>query len=166
MLENLLKLVKDNAGDAIINNPAVPNHQNNVAIETATTSIFESLKTQISGGNISDFANLFLKNNTQSSGNLSNAINSDLIKNLITKLGIDNNAATNIAETLIPSVLNNLANKTNDPNDNSFELKDIVSNLSNNPSTFTSIIDMIDGAKDGTTDFGGILNSVKGIFSK
>ena len=34
MLENLLDLVKQQAGEAIVNNPAIPNHQNDEAMDT------------------------------------------------------------------------------------------------------------------------------------
>lgn len=166
MLENLLKLVKDNADDAIINNPAVPNQQNDAAIETTTSSIFETLKTQVSANNITDIVNLFKNNGSGSNGNLLSNVNADAVKNLMAKLGIDNAAATGIASSLIPTVLNKLVNKTNDPNDSSFDLKDIVSSLGGNNNTFTGIIDMLDGQKNGTTDIGGIFNTVKGMFGK
>ncbi len=167
MLENLLKLVKENAGDAIINNPAVPNQQNDAVIETTTSSIFETLKTQLSANNITDFVNLF-KNNSSLTGNesLLKNVNADVVKNLMTKIGIENAAATGIASSLIPTVLNKLVNKTNDPNDSSFDIKDIVTSLGANNSTFTGIVDMLDGQKNGTTDIGGIFNTVKGMFGK
>ena len=44
MFDQLLKLVKENAGEAIINNPAIPNQQNDAAINTAATGIMDQLK--------------------------------------------------------------------------------------------------------------------------
>ena len=41
MFDNLLKLVKENAGDAIIKNPVIPNEKNDEAIHATTTSIFD-----------------------------------------------------------------------------------------------------------------------------
>jgi len=48
MLENLIDLVKQNAGSAIINNPAIPNEQNDAAINAAGSSIMDGLKNMIS----------------------------------------------------------------------------------------------------------------------
>ena len=39
MLEQLFNLVKENAGEAIINNQAIPNEQNDAAINQATEGI-------------------------------------------------------------------------------------------------------------------------------
>ena len=54
MLDNLFNLVKQHAGNAIINNPAIPNEQNDEAVQVASTSIFDGLKNAISGGNVND----------------------------------------------------------------------------------------------------------------
>ena len=59
MFENLLNLVKENSGDSIIDNPAIPNEKNEDAIQTTTTSIFESLKGQFSSGNMSSIMDMF-----------------------------------------------------------------------------------------------------------
>jgi F0F1-type ATP synthase delta subunit len=44
MFENLINLVRQNAGDAVINNPAIPNEKNEEAVETASGSIVSTLK--------------------------------------------------------------------------------------------------------------------------
>lgn len=165
MLENLLKLVQENAGDAIINNPAIPNEQNQVAIETTTSSIFETLKNEVNSGNLADLGSLFA-NNGNATDALTGNLNADVVSNLMTKLGINNEVATGIAASIIPTVIGKLASKANDPNDSSFDLNGIVNSLGGNGSTMTSIIDMLDGQKDGQTNYGGIIDTVKGFFSK
>jgi hypothetical protein len=52
MLDNLLQLVKENASEAIINNPAIPNERNDEAISLASNGIFEGLKDKLSGGGL------------------------------------------------------------------------------------------------------------------
>jgi len=44
MFENLLNLVKEHAGSAIVDNPAIPNQHNDAAIKEATTGIMDQLK--------------------------------------------------------------------------------------------------------------------------
>jgi hypothetical protein len=46
------------------------------------------------------------------------------------KFGLDNAAAASIVNQLIPAVMDKLKNKTNDPNDNSINLDQIVGALS------------------------------------
>jgi hypothetical protein len=58
---------------------------------------------------------------------------------------LDANAAGSIVHQLVPVVMSKLVTKTNDPNDNSFNMDGILSSISGG-------------------DMGGILNSVKGLF--
>lgn len=130
MLDNLINLVKENAGDAIINNNAIPNQHNDAAINSTANSIFDTLKSQASGGNLNGIMDMF-KNNT-ASGDLSSTLNSNVANDLMKKFGIDNAAASGIASSLLPKVMENFTKKTNDPNDTSFDLQDIMKNIGRN----------------------------------
>lgn len=127
MFDNLLKLVKEHAGDAIINNPAIPNEKNDAAIETTTTSIVDTLKAQASSGNVDSLTNLLKGKSTDST--LNKSIQTKVVDNLMKKFGIDNAQASKIASTLVPKVMDNLVKKTNDTNDKSFNLSDVMSSL-------------------------------------
>jgi hypothetical protein len=140
MFDNLLKLVKEHAGDAIINNPAIPNEKNDAAVETTATSIVDTLKAQVSSGNVDSLTNLLKGKSTASP--LTNSIQIKVVDNLMKKFGIDNARATQIASTLVPKVMDNFVKKTNDPNDKSFELSDVMSSLGINAS---GIMDKIGG---------------------
>src|ERR1700689_124595 len=54
MLENLINLIEQHAGDAVVNNPAVPNEQNNAVIQEAGNSIIGSLQNMVAQGNMQD----------------------------------------------------------------------------------------------------------------
>lgn len=144
MLENLLNLVKEHAGDAIINNPAIPNEKNNEAISTATNGIMDTLKSQISGGGLESITSLFSGNNAGTNP-LVGQISENVGGQLMQKFGLDANAAGSIVQQLVPVVMSKLVTKTNDPNDNSFNMEGILSSI-------------------GGGNMGGILNSVKGLF--
>jgi len=146
MLENLIQLVKEHAGDAIINNPAVPNEQNDSAIEATAGSIFDSLKNQFAGSGGADMiSNLFQGNESASASPLAGGINTDVVSGLVKKLGLPEGVASGIVSQLLPKVLESLKSKTNDPNDNSFDLQGIIGALAG-----------------GET--GGLFNKVKGLF--
>lgn len=128
MFDQLLKLVKENAGEAIINNPAIPNQQNDAAISTAATGIMDQLKKTISGGGASQLTSLLKDNNVQNNP-LVNGISSNVTKQLMSKFGINESQAGGIVQKLIPVVMTKFASKTNDPNDSSFDLQGIMSAL-------------------------------------
>lgn len=143
MLENLIQLVKENAGEAIINNPAIPNEKNDAAVETAASSIFDQLKSQMGSGGLESITNLFQGGISQ---DMINNISSGTAGDLMKKFGIDSNAASGIVQKLIPVVMDKFVNKTNDPNDKSFDLQGIIGSLT------------------GGGQAGGILNTIKGLF--
>lgn len=129
MFDNLLNLVKQNAGDAIVNNNAIPNEKNDEAIHSTTTSIVDTLKSQVSGGNLNSIMELFKGGNTS---NVTNTLNTNVSRDLMKKFNLDQTTATNIASSLLPKVMDSFVKKTNDPNDNSFDLSSIVSSLGGN----------------------------------
>lgn len=139
MFDNLLDLVKQNAGSAIINNPAIPNQHNDDAINTTSNSIMNSLTQQASGGNMSQILNMFQSGATQNNpvvNSVTNNVSGDLAK----KFNLDNNAANGIASQLIPQVLSQLVSKTNDPKDSSFDLNGIMGALGGNSGGMGSVL--------------------------
>jgi hypothetical protein len=168
MFDNLLALVQQHAGDAIIKNDAIPNERNDEAVQLASSSIFDTLKNSVSNGNVGDIVNMFSANNTVNNGNaMAGIMQNDLVQNLMHKFGIDANAAGGIAQNLIPTVLSNLVSKTNDPNDSSFNLQDIVSKVGGGNLDIQSIIGNFTGnntTEDGKNSGGGIMDSLKGLF--
>jgi uncharacterized protein YidB (DUF937 family) len=128
MLDNLINLVKEHAGDAIVNNPAIPNEKNDDAIKTTGESILNSLKSQAAGGDMSSLMNMF-KGGDAASSPVANAVQGNVAADLAKKFGLDSGAAGSIASSLIPMVMNKFVNKTNDPNDSSFDLGDIMKNI-------------------------------------
>ncbi len=144
MFDNLLNLVKEHAGDAIIKNPAVPNEKNEEAIHATTNSIMDTLKSQVSSGNMNGLMDMFKGGNVNASG-ISSSVNANVVTDLMKKLNIDQSAASGIASSLLPKVMESFVKKTNDPNDSSFDLQGIVSNL-------------------GGGGAGGIMDSIKGFF--
>ncbi len=126
MFDNLLNLVKEHAGDAIINNPAIPNEKNDAAINTTASSIIDALKSQASSGNLSGLTDL-LKGGNVNASSISSNVQSTVVTNLMKQFGIDNSAASGIASSMIPKVMESLVKKTNDPNDSSFDVAGIMS---------------------------------------
>jgi len=166
MFENLLSLIQQNAGDAIVNNPAIPNEHNNTAISMASGSIIDGLKGVISNGNISDIMQLFSQGSNAGKSAITQNIQSGFIENLVGNQGIDKSQAGNIAASLIPTVINQFVHKTNDPNDSSFNLQDILGNLTKGAGNLdvSNLLNQFSG-NSNSTQTGGLMDNIKGLFN-
>ena len=136
MLENLFNLIKEQGTDSVINNPAIPNEQNNAVIADATHSVASELQGVLAGGGLQSVLSMFGNNsvaNNGAGGILNNPIVSNIISSFTNKLtnnhGIAGDQASGIANNLIPNVISNLISKTNNPADSSFDINGIISSL-------------------------------------
>ncbi|MFM2359957.1 MAG: hypothetical protein RLY16_1950 [Bacteroidota bacterium] len=133
MLDNLIQLVKDQGLNSIINNPAVPNEKNNEVLADATHSVTDGLQGLLSGGGLQSLTALFSQGG-DTGGLLQNPTVQNIVSNFTGKLtnqhGVAGDQASGIANSLIPNVLSNLIQKTNNPNDSSFDLNGIMQSLS------------------------------------
>src|SRR5918993_304969 len=100
MLENLINLVRENAGDTIINNPAIPNERNEEAVQDASQSVVGSLRNALAGGNVTDVMKIFSGRTDASNPVVQDATN-NLSQNLSGKYGLDGGQASGIAGGLI-----------------------------------------------------------------
>jgi len=173
MLENLNELVRENVQDAVVNNSEIPNEQNEAVIQAASGSIFDTLKDQLTSGNIGALADVFKGGNAEGSAVATQAAGSFTDK--LAGLGINANTAKTIAAAVIPVIISKFTQKTNDPNDNSFNLTDIVGKLAGGADgkfDVTDVIGMISGGNAQQTgqpgapaSGGGILDQLKGMFN-
>jgi uncharacterized protein YidB (DUF937 family) len=144
MFEQLLQLVKENAGEAIVKNPVIPDERNEEAIETSAGSIMNSLKSQ-AGGGLDSILDIFKGSGQVSSSPVIQNLTSGVAGDLMKKFGIDQAAAGNIVQQIVPVVMDKLKSKTNDPNDSSIDLEGIIGSLT---------------GKGG----GDVLDKIRGIF--
>ena len=137
MLEELFNLVKGSSSESVINNPDVPNEQNNEVVAEATNTVASGLRNMVAGGGLQNIISLLGgKGNNQQQGNggiMNNPIISMMIGHfagkLMSKFKMDGQQANNVASNLIPNVISNLVNKTNDPNESSFSLDKLLNSI-------------------------------------
>jgi uncharacterized protein YidB (DUF937 family) len=147
MFQELLNLVKEQAGAAVIDNPAVPNEKNEAVCETATSSIIDKLKEISGSGGIDKIISMFKgENNAADHPEISN-ISSGVAGELMKKVGFDSATAGNIVSQLIPNVMSKLTSKTNDPDDDSFTMDGIMETLSEKGSGFLNAVKGFFGSK-------------------
>jgi len=164
MLDQLIKLVEQNAGSAIINNKAIPDEQNNAAIKTVAQQILSGLQSQANQGNLQQLASMFQGGKAI---NASNPVVSQLINSVAgsvaSKFGISSQNATSMASSLLPVVMNQLVKKTNDPSDNSFDLTNVMKTVSgNNNFDISSVLGQAAKSSEGSN----ALKALGGIAGK
>jgi len=190
MLENLLALVKQHAGEAVVNNPAIPNEQNDAVILETTESITGGLQNMMASGGITDVLKMF---SGQGGSSVTQNISAGVVQNLMNKFGLDQSAASGIAGSLVPGILQNLVSQTNDPGNSSFDIQGIFNSLSGGRTQGLDVQGLLGKVtqggldKDGDGDIdlqdltamfnggagtqqqvssGGILDNLKGLFAQ
>jgi hypothetical protein len=156
MLDNLLSLVKQYAGEAIVNNPAVPNEKNEEVINEASSSIAGGLQGLLSqGGGLKDILKMFGGQGTVENSNVTNQIAGGVVQNLMDKFGLDSRSAGSIAGSLVPGVLSSLVQKTNDSGNSSFDIQGLFNSLSGGKTAGLNLQDMLSKVKSGALDLDG-----------
>lgn len=184
MLDQIMDLIRKNAGGAVVNNPAIPDEKNEAAIEQGGSSIIDTLKGALAGGRLNDVLGYF-KNGGSGNNDIVNEATVNYSKELQNKVGLDQNQADDVASKVIPSTMGELASKTTDPNDSSFNIQDIFNKLSGGKTggfNVESLLAKFGGGKldkdgDGDVDFndlksmfsggaggGGLMDAAKGMF--
>lgn len=112
MIDQLIQQGKEMLGSQLMQNAGLSETQVGMAMDVTKNSVFDGLKNAALGGKMPDLMNLF---NGQSAVDQSNPIVADIMGNsvsgLIQKLGLDASKAGTVAQTVIPFVMNKLANK-------------------------------------------------------
>lgn len=153
MLEQLSQLVKQFGGDAVVNNPEVPNEQNDAVMEHASGSILDSLKNIASQeGGADMIGKLFEGNNaTDASNPVVSTITEQLSGSLGEKFGLSSEASSGVAGSLIPKVLGSLIGGAKDPNNPGIQISDIIGSLSGGNGASGG------GLMDAVSKYGGML---------
>jgi hypothetical protein len=164
MIEQLLNLVKENAQDAVINNPGIPNTQNSEVIQTLASSISGGLQEQIQQGNVQELLGLFSAQSLQDGNGLSsnpivNQITQTAIKAIADKFGLSSGVAGGIVASVLPGVIGSLIKKINNPNDSSMDIGSIIGSLTGSTSGSGFDFSQIGNAlSDGKIDMNDIIS--------
>lgn len=172
MFEQLLNLVKEQAGTAIINNPDIPNERNDEAVGDVTNSIASGLQNALAGGQFKDVLKLLGGEGGDLQSNpMANQLSGNAVSSLMDKFGLNQGQAGSIVSNLLPGVLQNLISKTNNPGDSSFDLQGIFSSLTGGKTGGLDLQGLLgkvtqrgglDKDGDGDTDLNDVINMVKG----
>lgn len=156
-----MNLVKQQSGDAIVNNPAIPNDQNELAMQTVTDGVMGGLQQQAQGGGIGNLMGMLTGQGGADQGQVTQGVQQNVEQNLMQKLGISPQVAMSIAGAVVPMVLGKLMNKARDPQDNSVDGNSIMGAATGQQGT-----DWMGAAssamRDGKLDMGDLMRVVSG----
>ncbi|MDP9048828.1 MAG: hypothetical protein M3N14_11880 [Bacteroidota bacterium] len=142
MFEKLFLLVKNNAGKAIIDNPAIPVKYHEAVINEASSSIIEVLKNQMETGRVKDLVSYF-----QFSGIYNNSLVSSMVNKFANKLnnfyGVDPTIAWATANSLIPPVMQELVKQSKNEQNKDFALTNMLSKLNGNRADLSGIVNQM-----------------------
>jgi hypothetical protein len=142
MFEKLFMLVKNNAGMAVIDNPAIPVKYHEAVINEASSSIIEVLKNQMETGKIKDLIRFF-----QFSGIYNNSLVSSIVNKFANKLnnfyGIEPASALVAAKTLIQPVMLELVKQSKNEQNKDFGLSNLLSKLNGNQKDMSVLVNQM-----------------------
>lgn len=152
MFEQLTELVKQFGGEAVVNNPAVPNEHNEAVMEHASGSILDSLKNIASQEGGADLiGSLFQGENAADASNpVVQQITNQVTGSLGEKFGLSPDAASGVAGSLIPKVLGSLIGGAKDPNNPGIQISDVIGAISGGNSASGG------GIMDAISKYGGM----------
>lgn len=171
MLKEIFELVKGTATETVVQNPVVPDHQNDEVVAEATNTVASGLRNIVAGGGVQSLLGLF-GSGTDKKNLLSNPIVSMMMGHfagkLMNKFGMDPSQANQLSGTLIPDVLGNLIGKTNDPAEPAFSLENLIASITGKKEAQGSsgISDLLSqigggGAQQTGGGSGGMLDIIK-----
>lgn len=158
MLDQLLKLVEQNATQAIVDNKAIPDQMNNAAIKEVTNQIFNGIKGQVTRGDMAQVINLFQTGNSKTQSPVITSIIETVTTSLAGKFQIAPDVARSVASSIVPAVMNQVIKRTNDPKDIDFDLQQMLRGMSGDARL--DISGMIPQPSKTT------IGSIGGVFSK
>jgi len=142
MFEKLFMLVKNNAGRAIIDNPLIPEKSREAAMNDASSSIIEVLKTQVENGRLKDIVKYF-----QFSGIYDNPLISSATNKFANKLNnfysIEPKAALETANALIPTVMQELILQSKSAQNTDFALGSLLTKLNGNNANMNTLLNQM-----------------------
>ncbi|MBA2498103.1 MAG: hypothetical protein H0V30_00080 [Chitinophagaceae bacterium] len=161
MLKEIFDLVRSTAEESVLNKTQLPAEQNEAVVAEATNTVASGLRNMVAGGGVQNILDIFGNKGGNKKSLLSNPLVLMMIGHfagkLISKYKMNSNQANNIAGDLIPGVLGNLINKTNDPNDSQFSLDEILASITGGQSK--QIVQEKAGPDGGLMDIIGQMTS-------
>ncbi len=171
MSDQIFQLVKEYGQQVVVDNKDVPENDKGAIMAEASKTVTEGLQNVMAGGGLQNILDMFTGNGKQegAASLLKNPIVTMMIGHFISKLtgkfNMNAAQASQVANQLIPNVLNGLVNRTasSDPSDQAFNLTDLIGSLTGNKGAgsgfdFQGLLEQFTGAKNAQPGESGGFN--------
>ncbi|MBL7851580.1 MAG: hypothetical protein JNN04_11810 [Cyclobacteriaceae bacterium] len=160
MLDQLLKLVEQNAQQSILQNRAIPDQLNNAAIKEVTNQIFNGIKSQVTQGHMDQVISLFQTGVKKHPSPVIASIVDTVTRNLASKFNLAPDVAKGVADQIVPQVMAQVIKKTNDPHDIDFDLQHMLRGMTGDNQL--DISSMLPPTKTTVGSISGVFNRLFG----
>lgn len=155
MVNDLLKLVQQVAGDSIEKDKNIPKDQTKNAIQSITDGVFGGLKQEALGGGLGNIINMFSSKGNNISDSITKTVQASVVNSLMDKIGIKNTAAKSIANQLVPQILALLSKFGGDSKNKDFNAGELLAQLTGGKTKGLDLKNILDqgiGNGDGKFD--------------
>jgi hypothetical protein len=129
MLEQLMQLIQQHGQQSVVENSAVPNEHNDAVMQEAQSSITTGLQQLAANGNISQLTQMMQGDQVHPDNPAVQQISGNFIQNITQKFGINSQAASTIAASLIPNVLSKIFNRGNTGGTGGFDIGGLLQSI-------------------------------------
>ena len=137
MLEQLLRTLVNQGQQTVVENPQIPNDLNRQVIGEAGGAIMNVLQGMMANGGLSQIMRLFAAGGQGQAAGLAGMLSNPMVQQMIqsftgrltNQYRLSPDAAQQVGQSLIPSVLQNFTRQVSDPSDPSIDLNGIMRTL-------------------------------------
>jgi hypothetical protein len=137
MLEQLLRTLVNQGQQTVVENPQIPNDLNRQVIGEAGGAIMNVLQGMMANGGLAQIMRLFAAGGQGQAAGLAGMLSNPMVQQMIqsftgkltNQYRLSPDAAQQVGQSLIPSVLQNFTNQVSDPSDPSIDLNGIMRTL-------------------------------------
>lgn len=144
MFDQILQLVREQATELLSASASLPASQHEAVANEAGESIQETIKEKVGQGKLTELMDL-MKGNT----GMENSVTASAVENLAGRLtsnhGMGTELARSVSESLIPGLMKQFVQKATDPNDDSINIKGMISQLTGGSFNMGSVLGMMGG---------------------
>jgi len=166
MIDQLLKLADGPLQEML---SGMNQNQPNQTASAMKETVFSSLQTQISSGNLDVVKEMFSGSETSPDAPVIQNLQGGVADDLMGKLGISREQAMGIAAAALPMIMNFFNKRVNDaPQENGDIMSSIVDSLQGKSGKIDAsdlMGSLLGGGKSGGMDLGGLMDLGKGLFN-